>query len=389
MIYKRILNKVDRSFFLFGPRGVGKSTWLKQSYPDSTYVDLLDEGLYQSLLADPSLFYKSLNALSKGSKVIVDEIQRLPHLLNEVHRIIEDRKFQFILSGSSSRKLKKVGTNLLAGRAIKKELLPLMPEELGEDFDLEKVLSFGSMPIIWNAQGDREVIESYVQTYLKEEIQAEALVRNLGGFARFLQIAALFHGQVLNSSSLARDADVARTTILGYLDILEDTLLAFRLPAWEGNLRVKEKTHPKLYWVDPGIVRAAKKRFGVVLEEERGPLFEGWVAGVLRAYQSYHKMFDDWHYWSPTETTSFEVDFLLWKNDECLAIEVKASSRWRKEYEAGLKALAASWKSKVKLRRMAVYLGETRLKTVDGIDILPIKDFLGLIEDGELFSARD
>jgi predicted AAA+ superfamily ATPase len=169
-----------------------------------------------------------------GQWIWVDEIQRLPNLLNEVHRFIEDRRQRFILTGSSARKLRRTGVNLLAGRALTQTMYPLLPAELGRDFDLDAVLRFGSLAIVWDADSKREVLEAYVQTYLKEEIQAEALARNVAGFSRFLPVAALFHGQALNASALARDAGVFRMTVSGYLDILEDTLLAFRLPA-RGN----------------------------------------------------------------------------------------------------------------------------------------------------------
>ena len=202
--------------------------------------DLLDEGLYQALLTDPSLFASRLRAVKPGHWIWVDEVQRLPNLLNEVHRFIEDRRQRFILTGSSARKLRRTGVNLLAGRALTQTMYPLLPEELGRDFDLDAVLRFGSLAIVWDSDSRREVLEAYVQTYLKEEIQAEALARNLAGFSRFLPVAALFHGQTLNASALARDAGVSRMTVSGYLDILEDTLLAFRLPAYEGKLRVRE-----------------------------------------------------------------------------------------------------------------------------------------------------
>jgi predicted AAA+ superfamily ATPase len=388
MIYKRILGQIERSCFLLGPRGVGKSTWLREQLPDATFIDLLDEGRYQRFLTEPDQFSKIINPLPDGSTVVVDEVQRIPGILNDVHRFIENRRFRFVLSGSSARKLKKAGTNLLAGRATKREMFPLTPEEMGRDFQLDKVLSFGTLPIIWNAQGERAVLESYVQTYLKEEIQAEALVRNLGGFSKFLQVAAIFHSQVLNASSLARDAGVARTSVLGYLDILEDTLLAFRLPAFEGRLRVKEKTHPKLYWIDPGIVRAAKRRFGPITQEEQGSLFEGWIAAILKTYQSYRRSFDDWHYWSPTESSRNEVDFLLWKDDQCLALEIKAATRWRKDFAQGLNALTNSWKEKIKLTRKIVYLGEELMRTDDGIDVLPLRFFLEQLESDKLFLIK-
>ena len=196
--YRRLLGAPrDRSFFLFGLRGVGKSTLSRQALPDAHRIDLLDEGLYQAYLRDPGLFAGELRTLPRGATVIVDEIQRLPALLNEVHRFIEERLLRFVLLGSSARKLKQAGTNLLAGRAVQRQMLPLVPEELGPDFDLGRILQSGSLPLIWNAADHREALEAYVQLYLKQEIQAEALVRNLPGFARFLPVAGVFHGQVL------------------------------------------------------------------------------------------------------------------------------------------------------------------------------------------------
>lgn len=214
--------------------------------------------------------------------MVVDEVQRLPSLLSEVHRAIEELGLRFVLLGSSARKLKAAGTNLLAGRALLRTMHPLLPVELGEDFNLDDVLRYGSVPIIWNALSRRDRLEAYTQLYLREEIQAEALVRNLAGFARFLPVAALFHGQVINVSGLSRDAGVARTTVTGYLDILVDTHLVFLLPAFEARLRVKERKHPKLYWTDPGVVRAMKREFHVPTPAEREPLLEGWVGELLR-----------------------------------------------------------------------------------------------------------
>lgn len=385
MTFPRLLQPPAGSFFLFGARGTGKSTWLRRHLPHATWIDLLDEGLFQGWLADPSLAAAKLNAAPAGSCVVIDEIQRLPWLLNEVHRFIETRRLVFALSGSSARKLRREGTNLLAGRAVRRSMFALVPEELGEAFDLERVLGSGSIALVQDRGGTREVLEAYVQTYLREEIQAEALVRNLPGFARFLPVAALFHSQVLNAAALARDAGVSRTTVLGYLDILEDTLLAFRLPAWESRLRVKEKKHPKLYWIDSGVARAARRRFGEVTEEERGPLFEGWLAALLHSYREYRGLFDDWNWWSPSGSTSLEVDFLLWRDDRCVAIEAKASRRFRSEHTRGLNAFADGLRGGSVPRRIVVYLGSERLRTAEGIDVLPVRDFLDEIESDRLF----
>lgn len=258
LVYTRILKRPKSSFFLFGVRGTGKSTWLKENFKAATTFNLLDEALYQRLLVRPQEFHEQLRTLKAGAWVIVDEVQRLPNLLNEIHRGIEEFKLNFALTGSSARKLNRAGVNLLAGRARLKSMLPLLATELKSDFDIEKILRWGSVPLIWNSSEKDETLQDYVQTYLKQEIQAEALVRNLAGFARSLPVTALYNGQTLNISNIARDAEVERKTAEGYIQILEDTLLVKRLYPLESKLRVREKKKPKLYWVDPGIVRAAK-----------------------------------------------------------------------------------------------------------------------------------
>lgn len=381
-IYPRILKPPTQSFFLLGPRGSGKSMWLRRHFPRARVFNLLDEGLYQSLLRDIGLFANILRTLPRGSWVVVDEVQRIPELLNEVHRFMEEGGLRFVLCGSSARKLKRTGTNLLAGRALKRNMYPFLPEELGKDFRLEEALAFGTLPVIWQSASKPDSLSAYVELYLKEEIQAEALVRNLPGFARFLPIAALFHGQVLNIASLSRDAQVSRTTAQGYLEILEDTLMAFRLPAFEGRLRVREKRHPKWYWVDAGIVRSLKKQFGAVSQEERGVLFEGWVAGLLRSYQDCHRLFDHWYYWSPAVAQKTEVDFLLELHGHYLAIEVKSSSRI---YGDDLKGLKAIQEFKKDIKRLAIYTGSERMNTEEGIEILPAMEFVRRLENKTLW----
>jgi len=311
---------------------------------------------------------------------VVDEIRRLPQLLNEVHRFIEERRLRFVLCGSSARKLKREGTNLLAGRAVRRALHPFVPAELGEDFEVDDALAFGTLPIIWRAPSRPEALTAYVQLYLREEIQAEALVRNLPGFARFLPIAALFHGQTLNVASLARDAEVSRMTVNGYIEVIEDTLLAFRLPAFEARMRVRERRHPKLYWVDAGIVRALKRQVGSLSAEERGPLFEGWVANLLRIHNDYQGLFDDWHYWAPTDAARTEVDFLLRRGRDWLAIEAKSGTGAGPDELRGLRAIEGL---KGLRRRLLVYRGERRLTTADGIEVWPVATLLkALVEDG-------
>jgi predicted AAA+ superfamily ATPase len=305
--------------------------------------------------------------------VVVDEIQRVPGLLNEVHRFIENAGLRFALLGSSARKLRRAGTNLLAGRALWKAMFPLLPEELGPDFDLERVLRFGSMAIVWQADDPRRTLESYIDLYLREEIRAEATVRNLPGFVRFLSVAGLFHGQVVNVSGVARDAGVARTTVNGYLEVLEDTLLATRLPAFEPRLRTRERRHPKLYWIDPGLARAAKRQLGAVGAEERGRLVEGWVFQLLRAYAAERDLCEEICYWSPAQSPRLEVDFILRRDRELLAIEVKTTRRLPYDELGGLRAIGEL--SNV-VRRILVYGGERPLRTEDGIEIWPVSHLL-------------
>jgi predicted AAA+ superfamily ATPase len=380
--YRRLTVPPKGSFFLFGIRGVGKSTWVREQFRDAHVVDLLDEARYQALLANPGLLALELRELPARRVVVLDEAQRAPALLNEVHRAIEGEGRRFVLVGSSARKLKTSGTNLLAGRASVRTMFPLMPAELGKDFNLERVLRFGSIPLVWRSEDPETTLDAYAQLYVREEIKGEALVRNLPGFLRFLPVAALFHGQVINVAGLARDSAVARTTVEGYVSILQDTLLATLLPAFELQLRVRERRHPKLYWVDPGVVRAAKRQSGPVGSEERGSLLEGWLFTVLRAHNEQSKLFDEICYWAPVQARQTEVDFLLRKAKEYLAIEVKSQTRFSNSQLSGLRAIADLPRV---VRRVLVYLGPAKLRTEDGIEVWPMEAFLNAVATGRLW----
>jgi predicted AAA+ superfamily ATPase len=383
MHVQRLLAPPTGSFFLLGPRGTGKSTWLRHTFPDAHTVDLLSEETYHRLLASPGAFADELRAVPPGSRVVVDEVQRLPSLLNEVHRFIEQQSLRFVLCGSSARKLKRAGVNLLAGRALRRAMHPFLPEELGPRFSLEAALRWGLLPIVWSAEEREETLRAYAQLYLKEEIQAEALVRSLPGFARFLPVAALFHGQAINVAGIARDASVARTTVTGYLEVLEETLLCFRLPAFEGKLRVRERKLPKLYWADPGLVRAMKRSAAPASPEERGVLFEGLVAQVLRAYKDYRGLFEELYYWAPAESSSTEVDFLLQRGAEFAAIEVKSGRQFDRSWTRGLRAVADLAGLK---RRLVVYPEGPVLRTEEAIDVVPFLDFCQMLAEEKLWS---
>ncbi len=373
-VIPRLLEPPGRSFFLFGPRGTGKSRWLADRFPHAAATfDLLDEAVLLDLLGDPGAFARRLADVRPGAWVIVDEIQRAPVVLNAVHRLIETRRLRFALCGSSARQLRRKGVNLLAGRAVERRLHPFTAAELGERFDLEEALAVGTLPLVWSAADQVETLKAYVQTYLAQEIQAEAAVRRLPSFVRFLPVAALLHAQVLSIASLARDAGVARTTLQAYLDILEQTLLVFRLEAHRPRLRVKEVAHPKLYWADAGLVRAFKRSLGPLQAEERGALFEGWVAQSLRAMNDYTGLFDDWFYWSAHGSGgAVEVDFLLRRGKRLLAVEAKGGRRYKADLTKGLRAVAALPGME---RRILVYGGKDSWRADDGIEVMSAARF--------------
>ena len=382
MTISRIFEPPNRSFFLLGPRGVGKSTYLRSAFPDAHVVDLLSEATYHRLLANPELLAAELRAVPEDRWVILYEIQRLPSLLNEVHRFIEERKLRFVLCGSSARKLKRADVNLLAGRALRRAMHPFVPEELGKRFDLEDALRNGLLPIVWDSEDRSETLSAYSQMYLREEIQSEALVRNLPGFARFLPVAALFHSQALNVTNIAREAKVSRTTVTGYLELLEETLLCFRLPAFEGKLRVRERKLPKWYWCDPGIVRAMKRQKGPPSPEERGTLFEGLVAQLIRSYTDYRDLYDACYYWATAAQNRTEVDFLLKREGAFVAVEVKTGTTFSNTWCTGLRAVADL---NGLCRRIIVYPEGPELRTEDGIEVLPFQVFSNLLADDSLW----
>lgn len=382
MTFTRILRLPLSSFFLLGVRGVGKTTWIQEQLPQALRINLLHEQLYQDYLREPALFAKQLGTAPPKTWVIIDEVQRLPQLLNDVHAAMEDRKLRFALLGSSARKLRRQGVNLLGGRALQRFMYPLTPYEIGAGFDLSQALTYGTIPLVYDAPSPRDQLAAYVQLYLREEIQAEALVRNLSGFARFFPIAALFHGQVMNAQGLGRDAGLGRTTVQGYLSILEDTLLAFQLPAYEGRLRVKERKHPKFYFSDAGIVRAAKRQLGPVALEERGPLFEGFLIQLVKSAREYGLIeFDEMYYWSAGRNGP-EVDLVIKRGKELCGIELKAATRLRSEHFSGLRAFSAMRGLK---RTLLVYEGDRHFIQDTRIEVLPVQRFFEALQAGDIF----
>ena len=343
-MYPRLLPLPRQSFFLFGPRGTGKSVWLSQVLPDAGLtVDLLRSSEYLRYRRDPSLLAREVAALAPGGWVVIDEIQKLPALLDEVHALLfagEDGH-RFALSGSSARKLKRSGANMLAGRAWSKRMFPLSSLETGGEFRLEEALRYGQLPLsvaAGSASDRAEFLDAYVETYLREEIWQEAFVRNLDGFYRFLTVAALYNGQVLNVSNIAREAGIARSTVLGYFGILEDTLVGWRLPAWRKRAKVKEVAHPKFYLFDCGVQRAlAGLQRDKPSSAERGALFETWVLNELRALNAWGSHGARFFYWRTGAGT--EVDLIWQRGARAAGIEIKASTHWKESWNRGLRTL--------------------------------------------------
>ena len=375
-MYPRSFDLPKSSFFLFGARGTGKTSLLESKLNADFTIELLSQENYLQYATDPSLLRRQLELMKPGQWVWIDEIQRLPELLNEVHWGIEKKRLKFALSGSSSRKLRKAGVNLLGGRALSKILYPFIPEELGDDFELESTLKYGAIPLIFKAKNKKEQLRAYVHTYLREEVQAEAYVKDLPSFARFLKVAALLHSQTLNLSSVARDVGVKRPTIENYFSVLEDTLLARRLWPYDAGIRVKEKHQPKFYWIDPGLVRALREEWGDVSTSDRGSLFEGYIFNLLNTYKTYFDAIDEIYYWASSNT---EVDFLLKRNSKFYALEVKSGNRFRKEDTVGLKSIVDLPKLE---KRFLIYPVISRQKTEDGIEIMDFFEFFKLLKKG-------
>jgi len=386
-MFTRSLQIPDHSFFVFGPRGTGKTTWLKNVLPDALWFDLLRTQTYLALARRPESFLQQIEARPSGTWVVVDEVQRLPILLNEIQALMTEHghAYRFALSGSSARKLKRTDANLLAGRAINRQFFPLTATELNRDLDLDQVLRFGLLPQV---QAEPEfaidVLDAYVVNYIREEIQQEALVRNLDSFSRFLEVAALINGQVANVAGLARDAAVARPTMQGYFATLVDTLIGFWLPAWRKRVKVKEVASPKFYLFDPGVARALAGRSREPLEStERGFLLETWILHELRAAMSLLDTGGQLSYWRTPSGS--EVDFIWARGARAIGIEVKAAAIWRNEYGASLKSLINAGALQA---GYGVYTGTAELK--DGpIRILPLSRFLGELSSGSVLVGDD
>jgi predicted AAA+ superfamily ATPase len=360
------------SFFLFGPRGTGKSTWMHQAYENPLWIDLLDPATHRQFLGKPERLRGRISAEPDKRVVVIDEIQKAPLLLDVVHQQIEQRRdLRFVLTGSSARKLKRSGVDLLAGRAILKTLHPFMASELGSRFELETALRQGLVPVVWDSEKAESVLESYVGLYIREEVQAEGVVRNLEGFSRFLEAVSFSQAAVLNVADVARDSEVGRNTVESYVKVLEDLLLAFRIPVFTKRARRQLTSHPKFYWFDAGVYRSMRPAGPLDRPEEIGGAeLEGLVAQHLRAWINYSDGDFSLSFWR-TKSGS-EVDFIVYGKEGFWAIEVKHGSSVRSKDLRALRAFLADYPQ---ARGRFLYRGKEKL-SIDGILCLPVDEFL-------------
>lgn len=361
----RLLSK--RSYFLFGPRQTGKSFLIAHTLTEVRLYDLLESSTYISLSQNPGRIAEELTP--RDRTVVIDEIQRLPELLNEVHHLIEKRGIRFLLTGSSARKLRRGGVNLLGGRARTKYLHPLTYRELGGHFDLYHALERGLLASIYFSDDPKADLEAYAGSYLQQEIVAEGATRNVPAFSRFLRVAALCNSAIVNFTNVGNDAQVARTTVYEYFEILKDTLILHELPAWRKSRKRKPLASSKYYFFDVGVVAALQRRTFHPGTPEFGEALETYLMHELVSYRDYVSE-EPLSYWR--STSGFEVDFVI---GDHTAVEVKAKENVSQTDLKSLRALAEERKLK---RYLCVSL-EKRRRQVGGITVLPVREFLEIL----------
>ena len=360
-------NEIDSSIFLFGGRQTGKSTILRQQFPQSIYIDLLDNSIKERYRRKPTLLYETLKGKPEGTLVIIDEIPEVPALLDEVHRLIVESGLIFILCGSSARKLKRKGHNTLGGRAYPVYLYPFVSFEIPE-FDIDRAVTYGMIPPHYLAKNPSRLLSGYINVYLKEEIKEEALVRNLDAFQRFLEVAALTDGEIVNNNNIAQDCGVHATTVNAYFDILEDTLMGYRIPAFRKVMKRRLMQAPKFYYFDIGVVNHLLHRKELVRgSADYGHAFEHLVIQEIYAWLHYTHSEETLSYWRTY--TGIEVDAII--GDARVAIEIKSAEEIQPRHLKGLKAFAEEYPES---RRIIVSLDKFS-RTIDGVEYLYVLDF--------------
>lgn len=379
---KRLLDEnalTEDSTFLFGARQTGKTTLLLELFPDARFYDLLESNTFERLQRNPSLLRQDLEMCDSDTLVIIDEVQLLPVLLNEVQWLMVRKGIRFILSGSSARKLKRGGTNMLGGRAMQTNLYPLVSAEI-PDFDLIKAVNQGMIPRHYLADADRywQMLQAYVAVYLREEIKAEALVRNLSTFTRFLEVAALTDGEMVNYSNIAQDCGVDSKTVAGYFSILEETLIGYMIPAFSKVVKRKLRQAPRFYYFDVSIPNYLLGRRSLTPgSSDFGHAFEHFVIQEIVAYLGYHRMYEALSYWHTY--SDYEVDAVL--GDAEVAIEIKSTSEVQSRHLRGLKAFK---EEHPQCRLMSVSLDPVP-RLFNDVEIWPAKVFLEKLWKGEIY----
>lgn len=371
-----IKNEIDSSIFLFGARQTGKSTILRQQFPESIYIDLLDNSVKERYQRRPTLLYETLKDKEEGTLVIIDEIPEAPELLNEVHRLIVEAGLVFILCGSSARKLKRKGHNTLGGRAFPVYLYPFVSAEI-PDFDIDRAVAYGTIPPHYLAKNPSRLLAGYIDVYLKEEIKEEALVRNLNAFHRFLEVAALTDGEIVNYNNIAQDCGVHATTVNAYFDILEDSLMGYRIPAFRKVMKRRLMQAPKFYYFDIGVANHLLHR----KEMSRGSVdyghaFEHLVIQEIYAWLHYTHSEETLSYWRTY--TGIEVDAVI--GDARVAIEIKSTEEIQPRHTKGLKAFGEEHSDS---RRMVVSLDKFNRRIGD-IECVYVLDFFKMLWSGEI-----
>ena len=374
----QINKELDGSIFLFGGRQTGKTTILRQQFPDAIFFDLLDTNVKRRLQQRPILLYETLKNKPTGTLVIIDEIPEVPELLNEVHRLVVERQLVFILCGSSARKLKRKGHNTLGGRALPVYLYPLVSAEI-PDFDIDRAVNYGTIPPHYLARNPWRLLAAYIDVYLKEEIREEALVRNLDAFQRFLEIAALTDGEIINNNNIAQECGVHATTVSSYFDILEDTLIGYRIPAYTKVMKRRLVQAPRFYYFDVGVANYLLHRKDLVRGSvDYGHAFEHLVVQELVAYLHYSHSEEKLSYWRTY--TGVEVDIVV--GDARVAIEIKSTEEVQSRHMKNLKVFAEEHPA---CKLMIVSLDVFTRKT-DNIECIYVMDFFKRLWNDTVFA---
>lgn len=385
-IIHRFFNDPETSFFLFGPRGTGKSTWLKTRFSaDVLYIDLLRAKSFRIYSARPEQLEELVSGNPDKQTIIIDEIQKVPSLLDVVHHIIESKQeYRFILTGSSSRKLKRTGVDLLAGRAIQKSFHPFMASELQASFDFLKAMKYGMIPLIYQSKNPKATLDTYISLYVNEEVKMEGLVRKIGDFSRFLEVVSFSNGSVINVSEIARDSQAGRKAVESYISVIEDLLLSVQIPVFSKMAKRLLIAHPKFYFFDVGVFRALRPTGPLDRPQEiEGIALETLILQQLRAWADLSEFEVKIYYWRTR--SGVEVDFVLYGPDHFYAIEVKNTENIRNKDIKGLKTFLTDYPQ---AKAFLLYRGDEKLRKADVL-CLPVNDFLSELYPNRLLPGDE